>query len=298
MAVPLVLNMVLLLWVFLLASSFIVSATLVPYASPLFSTWLRFLLACLCLLPLVYRQLGPYLQIGILARYGLTSLCLMLFFIGLFEALKTTTALQTSVIYTLVPLLSVGLGYLIAGTVAKGCQLLGFLIGVAGAIWVLMGSGQGGLQSLHWQQGDLICLLACISLALHVVLARRWSALAPPQLGAFLLLLCGSMIMLPWVLWQGGWQQVHWAEAAFWQGLLYLTLFATIATAFLQQSLLRYTGPERLVAFTYLVPGLVLLLQGQVAVLLSPAVLPGVGLTALALYLITRSSIRATGGAS
>jgi len=273
----------LMFWVSLMASSFIISAELVQHASPLVSTGLRFVIASLIMLPLVARQLKPYANLKAISRYGLISLFLVLFFIGLFESLKTTTALNTAAIYTLVPLISVVIAWFTLGSRSSVISLTGFVLGSAGAAWVLLASRGQNLQ-LH--SGDLICLLACISLALHVVLIKRWGSLMPVSVGAFWILFCGSLMLVPLMFVGDQLSQVSWTNLAFWQPLLYLTLMTTVVTTLLQQFLVRHLGPKKLLAFTYLVPSLVLVWQQGAGSLFSPYILPGFALTALALLLI------------
>ncbi|WP_084332516.1 DMT family transporter [Marinobacterium jannaschii] len=274
----------LLTWVSLLASSFVISAEMVRHASPVVSTGLRFMIASLIMLPLVAGQLKRYASVAAIARYSFTSLFMVLFFLGLFESLKTTTALNTAVIYTLVPIFSVAIAWLALRNSTAWLPLLGFILGSAGAVWVLLAS-RG--QSLQLHSGDLICLLACVSLALHVVLARKWGHLMPAPVGAFWILFCGSLMLLPFLLLGEGLAQVQWHDIAFWQPLLYLTVFTTVITAVLQQYLVRAVGPKKLLAFTYLVPTLVVLWQQGAGIFFSLLILPGIALTLLALLLIT-----------
>lgn len=122
-------NILLLLWVGLMASSFVISADLIPYANSIASTGLRFMLASILMLPLILINYQPVAARKIYLQYGLISLFLVMFFLGLFEALKTTTAMRTSVIYTLVPLISIVLTYFGLKVKTSKIKLLGFALG-------------------------------------------------------------------------------------------------------------------------------------------------------------------------
>lgn len=154
-------NFTLLLWVSLMASSFVVSEQLLPYANPIASTALRFILATVLMMPFIGRASIKQLNYKILLRYSVISLFLVLFFIGLLEALKTTNAMRTSVIYTLLPLISVILTYIGLKLVTPNKQIAGFLIGTLGAIWVLVAFTQEKLVLAEWRLGDSIFLAAC-----------------------------------------------------------------------------------------------------------------------------------------
>ncbi len=291
-------NATLFLWVSLMASSFIVSQALLPFTSPLVGTALRFILGSIFMLPFVIYTFG-YLKIRelgikIFIQYGFISLFLVLFFVGMFTALKTTSPLHTSVIYTLVPVISVLITFVGLKVATPKHQLLGFLLGIVGAIWVLLTLNSSSSNIVNINQGDVIFLLACCSLSMHVTLVKKWGANVPAVLGAFYIMLCGSIIMLPILLLFSSIEDTAWQDINFWKILLYLTIFTTMATFFLQQYLVQVVGPNRLLAFTYLIPILVALPElyllvikgGEMSIMLFS--LPGVILTILALYLISK----------
>ena len=280
-------NFTLLLWVSLMASSFVVSEQLLPYANPIASTALRFILATIMMMPFIGKTSIKQLNYKILLRYSIISLLLVLFFLGLFEALKTTNAMRTSVIYTLIPLISVVITYIGLKLVTTKKQIAGFLVGTLGAIWVLLAFTHEKLIFSEWRIGDGIFLAACCCLALHVILIKKWATKVPPMSGAFYIMLLGSIILLPLLLLLGDLQSIAWQQATFWQTLLYLTVFTTIATFLLQQHLLKKVDPSRLLGFTYLIPSLVVIPQALANISQIYSALPGIMLTFLALYLIS-----------
>lgn len=284
-------NIVLLLWVGLMASSFVVSEQLLPYANPIASTGIRFILASFLMLVFVRKKAFTLLTPRVLAQYFVISLLLVLFFLGLFEALKTTTAMRTSVIYTLLPIVSVLLTYFMLKLVTPRKQVIAFILGTIGAVWVLLVFTQEKLIPMQWHLGDTIFLGACCSLALHVILIKKWTTNdMPAELGAFYIMLLGGLMLLPLLIFFGDLTNIAWQKAEFWQPLLYLTVFTTMATFFLQQYLLKRVGPNRLLAFTYLIPILVVIPQGLFRFPLLYSALPGIMLTLLALYLISRKT--------
>ena len=277
-----------LLWVSLMASSFVVSEQLIPFANSIASTALRFLLATILMLPFIGKMLIEQLSYKVLFHYSVISLFLVLFFIGLFEALKTTTAMRTSVIYTLLPLISVVITYSALKIVTPNKQIAGFVIGTLGAIWVLLVFTQEKLVFSEWRLGDSIFLVACCCLALHVIFIKKWATDVAPRLGAFYIMILGSIMLLPFLLLFGDLDNIAWQQTAFWQTLLYLTVFTTIATFYLQQHLLKKVGPNRLLSYTYLIPSLVVIPQAITNSSQLYSALPGIMLAFLALYLISK----------
>ena len=280
-------NALLLIWVGLMASSFVVSENLLPFANPIASTGLRFILASVLMLPFVVVNYRPMVNRLIFIKYGFISLFLVLFFLGLFEALKTTTAMRTSVIYTLVPLISLIFTYIALKLTVSKTKLMGFILGSMGATWVLL-AFNNGLNFFVWYLGDSIFALGCISLSLHVVLVKKWGAAVPPAQGAFYIMFSGGLMLLPFMGFFGELNKVAWMEPKFWEVLLYLTIFTTMATFFLQQHLVQKVGPNHLLAFTYLIPILVVIPQGWAATSQLKDSLAGILITLLALYLISR----------
>lgn len=286
-------HVLLLLWVSLMASSFVISADLIPYANSIASTGLRFILASILMLPLVVSNSikANYKSRNnnkVYLHYSLISLFLVLFFIGLFEALKTTTAMRTSVIYTLVPLISIVLTYLVLKTKTEKIKLLGFILGSVGATLVLLAYKKNDVDFMNWHIGDSVFLLACISLSIHVVLVKKWGVNVPPLQGSFYIMVFGSLMLLPFMMVFGELDQVAWRNVSFWKILLYLTVFTTMATFFLQQRLVQRIGPNQLLAVTYLIPILVVIPEGWVAIKNLKDSVSGILITLLALYLISK----------
>ena len=73
---------------------------------PIALTFIRFLLAVLLLMPLIWVKHGLVISVSSLGRYAAISGCLVLFFWAMFFSLRFTTSLNISVLFTLVPAIS------------------------------------------------------------------------------------------------------------------------------------------------------------------------------------------------
>ncbi|REG83667.1 DMT family transporter [Marinomonas pollencensis] len=254
----------LLLWAWLMASSFVVSGNMSAYASPLATSGLRFLLALVVMTLLLLvswqrAQLKPREQWRKLfhswqrvRQYLLISGALVGFFVGLFAALPLTTPLHTSVLYTLVPLLGVLIAKIWLKEHTSQLRVLGFVLGTIGAVSVLLATQRGA--SLQWYSGDAIFLGACVLLALHVVAVQNWGRALGALPGAFMIMLFGSIWLLPVTLLWGELSHVMWSSSGFWVNILYLTVFTTLLTFVLQQRLVTRVGASRLLAMSYTIP--------------------------------------------
>ena len=282
-----------LIWAWLMASSFVVSAHVTPYASPLATTGLRFLMALLLMTPIYYclpkqpqDSLSRVFQSTSLTfKYLVISGTLVGFFIGLLSALKTTSSLNTSVIYTFVPLFGAAL-MLFFGQRTSYQHWLGYMMGSAGAISVLVFTREGALT---WHSGDGIYFIACGLLAFHVISVQRWGRQVTAFFGAYRIMLFGSIWLLPITLIWGDLGGVAWQNAQFWRFLFYLTVFTTLLTFVLQQRVIRCGGASRLLAFSYTIPIWVAVYQAtqnQVMMLYSYGFIIGSCMVLVALILI------------
>ena len=262
------------LWAWLMASSFVVSGKIVPYSPPMATTGLRFALALLIILPVLWllkaRQISQeqqspakhrqvllqlrtdLMQQQVILPYLFISASLVIFFIGMFKALENTTALNTSVIYTLLPLLGLLISVFWLKDKISLKKLSGFVLGSSAALILLFSSQD--TQALSWQSGDLIFFIALIFLALHVVAVQKWGSRVQVLEGAFLIVLIGSLLLLPVILLTGDLNQVQWQDSSFWFYYLHLTLFTTVMTFILQQWLVKNGGANQVLAFSYTIP--------------------------------------------
>ena len=100
-------HLIVLLATFLVGASFIVSQKLSGIIDPISITLLRFVIASLVLVPIIFfNQNYRKKLIPTFNRAMIISFFYSLFFIGLFKSLEYTTALNTGTIFTLVPFIT------------------------------------------------------------------------------------------------------------------------------------------------------------------------------------------------
>ena len=100
-------HLLVLLATFLVAGSFVASAKLSGVIDPISLTLFRFFVASLFLAPIIFLN-KKYREkiLSAMPKAMIISLFFSLYFIGLFKALETTTALNTGTLFTLVPLIT------------------------------------------------------------------------------------------------------------------------------------------------------------------------------------------------
>jgi drug/metabolite transporter (DMT)-like permease len=213
------------------------------------------------------------------------------FFWCLFEGLRTTTALNTSALLTLVP----GLAALIAAVLIK--ERLGWTkiaalgIGLVGSLWVIFRGDPARLLSLSVSIGDGIYLAGCLAMAFYTPLGRLLHRAEPAPVVTFWVLATS----LFWLLIAAN---VHLATTDWgaislstWGGILYLALLPTVVTFFAYQYATLRIGPTRVTAYYYINPTLVLLLEWVLGRGLPPLMtVPGVLLVIGASFVIERGA--------
>ncbi|RWX48388.1 EamA-like transporter family protein [Candidatus Electrothrix communis] len=148
----------------LVSTSFTVSKAITDAMDPAVLTLLRFVIAALLFLPYIHSKYGLHLpERKRLFGYACISFTLTGFFWLMFLAMRSTTALNTGVIFTLVPSIS-GLysAVLLKERLGK-YRLIAMIPAILGAIWVLFRGSPAELLAFNLNSGDLIFSAAACS---------------------------------------------------------------------------------------------------------------------------------------
>lgn len=275
----------------LVSTSFTVGEEIAGDLDPAVLTLLRFLLASILLAPIIHLRHSLRPNWSLIGRSAIISCCLVLFFWCMFLALRYTTALNTSVIFTLVPSLSGIFAIFLVGERLGRPQLFALALGLIGALWVIFRGDIQMLLAMAWNRGDVIFLLGCFSMALYTPLVKLLYRGESMLVMTFWVLVTGSV----WLLMFGANKllAVDWlaVRPLVWWALLYLAVFTTIITFFLTQFCTPYIGATRAMAYSYLYPGLVLLIDLALGKGLPPLItLPGIAIVLLAMVVLQYTS--------
>lgn len=275
----------------LVATSFPVVAAIAQGLDSLVMTLLRFALATILIAPIVAWRTGlGWPGLAGLLRYAALSACLVGFFWGMFAALRTTTALNTSTIFTLTPVITAGFAYLMVrerlGTAAR----LALPVAALGAVWVIFRGDLAALLALELGRGDVIFFGATLALGLYGPLIKLFHRGEPMARMTFWTLATGTA----WLILLAGPRlgNIEWSlvPVEVYAGIAYLALFTTMVTFFLFQWSTTIIGPTRAQSYTYVTPALVLgidLLLGQPAP--PAATYPGLVLIVGATFILLRA---------
>jgi drug/metabolite transporter (DMT)-like permease len=276
----------------LVSTSFTVGKAIAAGMDPAILTLIRFMVAALLFLPFIRYQYGLQLPTGrTLLRYSIISFALTGFFWLMFLSLRSTTALNTGVIFTLVPGISSIYSAILLRERLGRYRIMAMIPATIGAIWVLFQGSLARMFAFDLNSGDLIFFCGCLLMAFYTPLVKLLHRGESMAVMTFWILVTGS----GWLLLFSGYRlpAVPWTDISMqvWAGIVYLAVFCTIITFFLSQLSTLYLGPTRVMAYSYLYPPFILVLDWIFGHQLPPLqVLPGVALIVVAMFIVQHGS--------
>ena len=255
---------------------------------------IRFVLAALLMAPIVAWREGLALpEAKAFLRYLALGAPLAFFFWCMFEALRTTSALNTSAIFTIVPGLSAIFGAVLIGERLGLHRLAALLLGMIGALWVIFRGDPARLINLDVTIGDGIFLAGCVGFGVYGPLIKRLHRGEPVLVLTFWTLAAASLWLVAASnvkLWRTDWSGV---EVVVLGGMVYLAMFPTIISFFITQYATLRLGPTRVQAYSYALPAIVLLLDLALGKPVPPLMtVPGIAIVLAASLVVQRGAIR------
>ncbi len=258
-----------LLWALIVGSSFPIVGMMSEGLPPLWLTAIRFVIATLAMLPLVWRQSGRWPSLPGLVLYFFMGLSLAGFFGTMFWAAHRATALSMATLYVSVPLLAYFFGRAL-GVERRASQLLCILImGAVGALGLAWAESGGQTAKLQFGLAEGAFFVGCLASALYPVLTK-WGLnhgwLSPSaELRTFWSLLIGSgLVALAGFVLEDAQKLI---SLTLTDGLLllYLGVFSSGVTFWLAQRATAVLTPAAVMGYSYLVPfvSMLLLLVNQ-----------------------------------
>lgn len=222
-------------------------------------------------------------------RYAILGGLYGAYFVLMFEGLKTAPPVSTAAVFTLTPILAAGFGYLVMQQVLTRGMAVALCIGAIGALWVIFRGDLSAALAFEVGRGEAIYFVGCIAHALYIPLVPKLTRGEGLFAFATGTTIGGTLFVSLW-----GAQAIvatDWTalSAQFWLTLAYLVVFASAASMTLVQFASRRLKAAKVMAYTYLVPSVVILWELVLTGALPPAVvLGGIALTIVALTLLLR----------
>ncbi|GGA07273.1 DMT family transporter [Neptunicoccus cionae] len=272
----------------LVAGSFPLGVRIAHLVDPLPLTALRFVLASVVVG--VFAGLGPGIKRSDFKapwRYLLLGGVFSIYFVLMFEALKTASSVSTAAIFTLTPIMSAVFGYMLLRQITTRWMALALAVGGSGAVWVIFRGDLNALLRFDVGRGEVIFFIACFAHAFYTPLVRRLNRGEHPAVFTLGTLIAGGIILL--ALSFRDLAAIDWSALPpiFWIGLAYLSISSTAITFFLVQYATLSLPSAKVMAYTYLTPSWVIVwelaLGGSVP---SAVILIGIAATILALVML------------
>ncbi|MEX0284295.1 MAG: DMT family transporter [Paracoccaceae bacterium] len=275
----------------LVAGSFSLGSLAANEIAPMAITAARFCIASV-LIGTVVMITGGVPRVALRApwRYPAMGALMALYFVLMFEGLKTASAVSSAAVFTLTPVAAAVFGWLAMRQQTTPRMALALLIGGIGALWVIFRADWQAFMAFDIGRGEFIFFWGCVSHAFYPVAVRLLNRGERPLVFTFGMLLGGSVILvaLAWpTLWETDWANL---PPIVWICLGYISVFATAMSFFLVQFSALRLPSAKVMAYTYLTPSWVICWEIALGKDLPPAlVLVGVGCTIVALLLLLKN---------
>ncbi|WP_186380744.1 DMT family transporter [Yersinia mollaretii] len=239
----------------LLGGSFIASATISNALPPMVITWMRYAIASLLFIVLLAGQgllkLPHYRDLG---RYTLISLPPLVYFACMIFSLQTTSALNSSALYTTVPLMSLIMSMLLLNAKSTWAVLIALLLGISGALLIIFKGDLSQLLQLSLMPSDYLFLFGCLGMALNPIVVKKLHRGEHALVLTGWSLICATLLLTVVVAYQL--PNIEWRNinVITWSGVLYLATFATALSFFLFQKACIVLSPAKISGYVYLIP--------------------------------------------
>ena len=244
----------------LVAGSFAFGGRVANDIAPVVLTTLRFTIGAIFLSSIVIIQ-GSFKREHAKAawRYFLMGFLMALYFVLMFEGLKTASPVSMAAVFTLTPFIAAGFGWILLRQVTNHRIAGALLIGAIGALWVIFHGDVARVLALDIGRGEAIFFIGVAAHALYAPLVPRLNRGEPPAVFTAGMLIGGSVL-----LWIYAWPEMRHADyaampAAVWWVLAYVSLAATSTTFFLLQYASLRIPAAKVMAYTYFTPSVVLM---------------------------------------
>lgn len=187
------------------SGNFIVARSLNQSIEPATLSMLRWATAFLGLLPFACRAAWAEreaIRRSMPAMIPMAILGVTTFNTILYQAARTTSALNLSLIATSTPVFIILLARIFLGEKLSARKAAGLAAALGGVLLLITGGDPSRLSGLEFSVGDMLMSLAAVIFAAYSILVRRFKGgLSQP---AFLLTLFGTglVFLLPWAGWE------------------------------------------------------------------------------------------------
>lgn len=284
-------HLAMVLFCVLTAGSFSLGGLAAPHIAPGALNALRFVLGICVIATLAFVMLKGRVPAPVAPwRYAILGGLMAVFFITMFIGLRHTDPVSTGAVFTLMPLLGAGFGYLFLGQVPRPVVVASLVFAALGALWVIFRGSLDALLAFDVGYGEAIFFIGVACHAAYSPLVRRLNR-GEPVVAFTLWTMTATCI---WTLLYGMRDVLatEWLALPMvvWLAILYLVIFTTSITFFLMQFASMRLPASKVLAYTYLTPTFVIVLEGLLGHgWAAPQVLIGALITVMGLVVLAAS---------
>ncbi|MBB5516648.1 drug/metabolite transporter (DMT)-like permease [Rubricella aquisinus] len=252
-----------LLFAILVAGSFSLGGKVANMVDPAALTAVRFLIAACVIGALAQGVIGlKSAQFHAPWRYAVLGGLFCIYFVTMFEGLKTAAPVSAAAVFTLTPIMAAGFGWLLMRQITTPRMALALTLGGCGALWVIFRGDVGALLAFDVGRGEVIFFFGCVAHALYAPMVPRLNRGEPPLVFTFGMLVAGCIMLM--IYSAPDLVATDWAALPpiFWITLAYLSICASAVTFLLVQYAALRLKSAKVMAYTYLTPSVVILWEG------------------------------------
>ena len=255
-------HMAMLMFSLLVSGSFVLGSIIANLISPDLVTFLRFLIAFIAIAILIlYQSKFRFLKYLSIGRSLILGALISIYFITMFEGLKTASSTSMAVVFTLTPLLAGFFDLIFSNRVMSKKVWITVVVAAIGALWIIFDGNIQNFINFKVGYGEKLFFIGCICHALYAALIPKFNNGEPAIIQTFGTLISGIIIL---GLFSNKEIIYHsWIDfpVIVLLTILYLAIFATAASFFLIQYSAVRLSSIKVMAYTYAVPIWVVLLQ-------------------------------------
>ena len=242
------------------SGAFIAGKFAVPYVPAFTLTFLRFLIASIVLYPVMklYNRSHPEDNFRLIKKY--IPLFLFNGIVGMagyhvlfFTALKYTTAINSSIIGAMNPIVTTIIAAIFIRQKTPPMQIAGILLSFIGVVLTITGGNLSILASFDFNRGDMFMAAAVICWASYAVMSRVKGADVPPLALTFYSFVFCTIALVPFVIWEHPWVLEKIPASAI-LSIVFMAVFSSVIGYMLQQIAIKKIGASKSSIFVNLVP--------------------------------------------
>ena len=255
-------HLAMLMFSLLVSGSFVLGSIIANLISPDLVTFLRFLIAFLVITILIlFQSKVRFIKYLSVWRSLILGALISIYFITMFEGLKTASSTSMAVVFTLTPLLAGFFDLIFSNRVMSKKVWITVVVAAIGALWIIFDGNIENFINFKVGYGEKIFFIGCICHALYAALIPKFNNGEPAVIQTFGTLISGIIIL--GLFSNEGIIYFSWIDFPIivLLTILYLAIFATAASFFLIQYSAVRLSSIKVMAYTYAVPIWVVLLQ-------------------------------------